>query len=116
MFKILLSGNDFRLLATRAAVLEKTGASVVACCDASEALYVLEQEKISLVVLCHSLRDDEANTIAEKVREHNYQTKTLMLVLDRYRDGLNGGGKFDATSLPDPEEFGCMGVRADAVC
>jgi hypothetical protein len=42
MSSVLLAGEDFRLLATRAAVLAKTGASVV-CCGVVEGLGYTER-------------------------------------------------------------------------
>ena len=59
MPKILLIGDDFRLLATRAALLTKTGASTV-CCNSTEMHKNLEREMFDLVVLCHSLSEEAA--------------------------------------------------------
>jgi predicted transcriptional regulator len=104
VFKILLSGNDLRLLATRAAVLTRTGADI-AFCNAEEAMSILSTEKISLVVLCHSLQEQEAAVIAEKAREQDRETKTLMVVMDYAEIGSVRMEKFDAATLPDPMDL-----------
>ena len=59
VIKILLVGKDFRLLATRAAILSRTGASTV-CCNPAEMKRELAGEKFDVVVLCHSLLPEEA--------------------------------------------------------
>lgn len=103
VFKILLSGNDFRLLETRASVLQKTGASVVFY-NTRDSLRVLDEETFSLVVLCHSLSDEEVMMIAGKVNEQrqNHQTKILMVATDMSRAGLFRTASIDATTLPEP--------------
>src|SRR5258708_38660686 len=58
VIKILLIGKDFRLLATRAAVLSRTGSNTV-CCSPAEMKRELAGEKFDVVVLCHSLLPEE---------------------------------------------------------
>lgn len=70
--------------------------------NALEAVQILDREKIALVVLCHSLRDEEAAMIVEKARQKNDQTKTLLIVADVSRDGVDRNAGFDAAVLPDP--------------
>lgn len=101
MSKILLTGNDFRLLATRAAVLAKTNASVV-CCNAPEAMAVLEQERFDLVVLCHSLEEKQAAEITGKARQKLPKVKILVVISDVGNDALYKDTPFDATSSPEP--------------
>jgi CheY-like chemotaxis protein len=101
MSKILLAGNDFRLLATRAAVLAKTTANVV-CCNAPEAMTVLEGESFDLVVLCHSLGEKQTTEIANKVRQKLPKVRILMVLSDAGNDVLYKGTQFDATSSPEP--------------
>ena len=65
MLRILLAGSDSRLLATRAAVLSKTGAAVVSR-NPIEALKILDRdETFDLVVLCHTLEDCELDALDE---------------------------------------------------
>jgi CheY-like chemotaxis protein len=103
MSKILLAGNDFRLLATRAAVLAKTPASVsVTCCNAWEAMMVLESESFDLVVLCHSLSTQQTSDITARVHQRLPKARILLVVSNIASDALHSGIKFDATSPPDP--------------
>jgi hypothetical protein len=62
MEKILIVGDDFHLLATRAAILSKTG-SKVTCCNASEFADHLGNDSFGLVVLCHTLAEDTRDRI-----------------------------------------------------
>ena len=104
MFRILLAGSDSRLLATRAAVLLKTGA-VVVYRDTPGTLNILDRETFDLVVLCHSLPQEDVAVIVDKVRQKISDAKILMVTseLDGYR--TQGDGKIDATSLPEPGQL-----------
>lgn len=101
MYKILLAGQDPRLLATRAAVLRKICGHVVSC-NASEALKILESETPNLVVLCHSLSVEEAESVADKAYERGQGTRVLMLVSEVNQERQHRDAKFDAVTLPDP--------------
>jgi CheY-like chemotaxis protein len=101
MQKILVAGQDARLLATRAEVLKKTGADVVSC-TASEALKLLESETVDLVVLCHSLSEEEVERIAHKAHERGQRTRVLVVVPEVSRERLHRDATFDATTLSDP--------------
>jgi DNA-binding response OmpR family regulator len=103
MQNILLAGQDSRLLSTRAAVLKKTGANVI-CCSASEALKLVQLKSLDLVVLCHSLVEEEAERIAEEAHRSSRRPKVLLVILtsDQSRAIPHRDAKFDATSLPDP--------------
>ena len=101
MFRILLAGSDSRLLATRAAVLLKTGAAVVHC-NPIKALEILDREEFDLVVLCHSLQQEDVAVIVDKVHQKTPDAKILMVTsaLDGYEPCTNT--KIDATSIPEP--------------
>ena len=101
MPKILLTGQDVRLLETRAAVLKKTGAEVIYCVG-SQALNIMVSEKPDLVVLCHSLMDVEANAIADKVHECCPGARVLLVVSQVIAEKNYADAKFDGTSLPEP--------------
>jgi DNA-binding NtrC family response regulator len=104
MLKILLTGSDSRLLATRAAVLSKTGATVVFY-SAIDTLEVLNRDSFDLVVLCHSLTLAESAVIVDKVHQKIPGTKILMVTSDLDRCELNENGKIDATSIPEPAQL-----------
>jgi hypothetical protein len=101
MYKILLAGRDSRLLATRAAVLQKISDHVVSC-NASEAPTVIESESPNLVVLCHSLSLEDAEKIADKAHERGDGTRVLMLLSEADPNGLERETKFDAVTLSGP--------------
>jgi DNA-binding response OmpR family regulator len=104
MRRILLAGSDSRLLATRAAVLSKTGATVVYH-SAMETLEVLDREAFDLVVLCHSLLGDEVAVIVDKVHQQIPGTKILMVTSDLDRYEMHRDGQVDATSVPEPGQL-----------
>jgi CheY-like chemotaxis protein len=104
MPKILLVGHDINLLRTRTAVLEKTGADVTFC-NGADVLKLVKQEMPDLVVLCHSLREAEAEEIARAVHEHCRQAKTLMVVSNTSQERLLPNDRFDATALPEPTQL-----------
>jgi flavorubredoxin len=101
MFRILLAGSDSRLLATRAAVLLKTGAAVVYR-DPMGTLGILDREVFDLVVLCHTLAEEDVAVIVDKVHQKIPGAKILMVTsaLDGY--GMYANSKIDATSIPEP--------------
>jgi ribosomal silencing factor RsfS len=101
MFRILLAGSDCRLLATRAAVLAKTGGDVVHL-NTTETINILDREAFDLVVLCHSLQREDVAVIVDKVHQKIPGAKILMVTsaLDGYE--LYPNTKIDATSIPEP--------------
>jgi DNA-binding response OmpR family regulator len=101
VYQILLAGQDPRLLSTRAAVLRKISGHVVSC-NAAEALKFLESETPNLVVLCHSLSVEEAESVADKAHERAQGTCVLMLISEAHPERPHRGVKFDAVTLPDP--------------
>jgi CheY-like chemotaxis protein len=102
--KILLAGQDDRLLETRAAVLQRTGATVISC-SGGEALDAVKSEMPDLVVLCHSLAVDDAELMADRIRDC-CPTARILLVLSEmgpnkpYRDA-----KFDAKTFAEPSRL-----------
>ena len=104
VYKILLAGQDVRLLATRAAVLGRTTGRVV-CCNAAEALKALEGEGFDLVVLCHSLAERDAVGITATVHRRWPQTRVLMVASDVSGERFYRGVEFDATSSPEPDNL-----------
>jgi DNA-binding NtrC family response regulator len=76
--KILAIGEDFALLATRAAVLARTDASVT-CCNSAEFATQLDRERFDLVILCYSLADSVRQAISADVH-HRWPQARLLLV------------------------------------
>jgi hypothetical protein len=87
MPSVLCVGGDAELLETRAAVLRDTG-SEVQCTLSSLALAVIESRSFDLVVLCHSVRQDEAKQFYEAA--HRRLATTQVLRLNRVRGWLAG--------------------------
>jgi len=101
MPKIVLAGQDVPLLETRAEVLKKIDAEVVYCIG-SDALKVVTAEMPDLLVLCHSLGTEEAESIAAATRACCPKTK-ILLVVSQVTTGMpDWAEKFDAVSQPEP--------------
>ena len=100
MPKILLIGDDFRLLATRAALLTKTGASTV-CCNSAEMHKDLERETFDLVVLCHSLSEEAARETVGYVHRRWPEAKIFLVessvLLGKTFDGVVLDGTISST-------------------
>jgi CheY-like chemotaxis protein len=101
MFRILLAGSDCRLLATRAAVLAKTGADVVYR-STMEAINILDREVFDLVVLCHSLQREDVAVIVDRVHQKIPSAKILMVTSALDGRELYPNTEIDATSIPEP--------------
>jgi hypothetical protein len=103
MIRILLVGEDFRLLATRAAVLARTGASTV-CCSPAEMLRDLQRETFELVMMCHSLDQVTAVMVASKARQWWPGAKVLLI---RSNFGRPVGSEIDCDAVieSDPGEM-----------
>src|ERR1035438_4607547 len=76
MGKILLVGDSLALLAPRAAVLAKM-VSNVTCCNPFEFSRMTLCENFALVVLCHSLKEDDLLLIASEARRRWPQARLL---------------------------------------
>jgi hypothetical protein len=104
MPKIVLAGQDVRLLETRAEVLKRAGSDVV-CCAGSQALNIVATEMPDLLVLCHSMLHEEAEAIADGVHACCPKTRVLLVVSQVVADRPYQDAKFDATSLPEPKRL-----------
>jgi hypothetical protein len=98
--KILLIGDDFRLLATRAALLTKTGASTV-CCNPTEMQKDLEREMFDLAVLCHSLSEEAARNAVVYVHRRWPEAKIFLVessvLMEKTFDGVALDGTISST-------------------
>ena len=79
MRTILTISQDKLLLATRAAVLRRTNAAVVAA-TATEAKKILQSRKFDLVVLCHSLSPEEMLEIAFLAHQQTIAVPVLNVI------------------------------------
>lgn len=101
MSKILLAGNDLRLLATRAALMAQTHAGVL-CCPAQDAARLVQKRKPDLAVLCHSLTDAQVVETTEAAHRYSPETRILMVVSNASRERSYRGARFDAMTTAEP--------------
>jgi hypothetical protein len=80
---ILAYGNDPILLTTRRFVLEKAGYRVFTTLEFSDAMLVLLNQQIDVLVLCHSLHDDERRGVLETAHAITEDVKCVILHYDR---------------------------------
>lgn len=79
MYRILLVGEDFSLLATRAAVLSRIEASTT-CCNPSEFFNDLRGGTFDLVILCHSLKDGLGDQAATESRRRWPKVRVMQVI------------------------------------
>jgi len=101
--KILIVGDDFPLLASRAAVLAKTGANVT-CCSSTEFTQHLGHDGFGLVVVCHSLKDDTGCHVVRETRMRWPEARVLKVA------GIDGKSvscecQVDAVTDPEPKKL-----------
>jgi DNA-binding response OmpR family regulator len=80
MEKILLVGEDFQLLSTRAAILSKLSDKVT-CCNSSEFLEHIKDRDFALVVLCHSVRAEVGCEVVKETRRRWPKARVLQVAL-----------------------------------
>jgi CheY-like chemotaxis protein len=102
MLTILAVGEDFDLLGTRAEVLRKTGANVV-CSTGAAALKFIAEWEFDLVVLGHSVRQQDAERISAAAHHQGSKTLVLLLVSDPIREREYDNIDLDAKSFVDPD-------------
>jgi DNA-binding response OmpR family regulator len=82
MLTILAVGQDTDLLNTRTAVLRLCNADVISA-SAFSALEILRDQRLDLVVLCHSLTPKERHELAVIAREHDARVLEVLNIADR---------------------------------
>jgi hypothetical protein len=80
--KILAYGNDPILLTSRRLVLEQAGYRVFTTLEFSDAMLVLLNQQIEILLLCHSLHDDDRRGILETARAITQDVKFVLLQYD----------------------------------
>jgi DNA-binding NtrC family response regulator len=76
---ILVYGNDAMLVATRRLILSEAGYNVLTAAGFAEAMLILVNQPIDLLVLCQSLTDEERRGIFETAHSINPEIKTAVL-------------------------------------
>jgi DNA-binding response OmpR family regulator len=77
---ILIYGNDEILVMTRCLILGKAGYEVFTAQTFGNAMLVLMNQQIDIVVLCQTLKDEERRGILETA--HTLQPETKCVVLE----------------------------------
>jgi hypothetical protein len=103
MEKILLVGENFALLAPRAAILAKM-VSNITCCDPSEFAQMAIRENFALVILCHSLSQEDLSFIASEARRRWPQSRLLHIQEENGRPSPVEQ-RVDATVSPEPDRL-----------
>jgi hypothetical protein len=85
-------------------VLKRTGATVISC-SGGEALAAVKSEMPDLVVLCHSLAVDDAESMADLVRGCCPTTRVLLVLSEVGPDKPYCNAKFDATTFSEPSHL-----------
>jgi DNA-binding response OmpR family regulator len=103
MLAILLIGVDLRLLATRAAVLSKVDAEVDLG-RPEELTARMSERHYDLLVLCHTLREKDAEAITQLARQRWPETRILQIVRERWMEKPLRMG-IAALSTPEPRRL-----------
>jgi DNA-binding response OmpR family regulator len=81
---ILAFGHDTTLLRTRELILRHDGFDVVTATERSEASRLLAEQPVDLLILCHTLREQERESILSLAHASQRHLKTLVLVTTDY--------------------------------
>ena len=76
---ILVYGSDPLLVDTRTMVLEKAGYAVFTAREASDVERIVLSQKISLIVLCHTLSSEKCETALELAESRRPAIRSLVL-------------------------------------
>lgn len=77
---VLIFGRDTSLLDTRALILARAGYLVLTATDALEANRILASQPIHLLILCHTLADEERRNVLSVAHASQPALRTLALV------------------------------------
>jgi two-component SAPR family response regulator len=77
--KLLIYGNDSMLLTTRRLILEKVGYEVATVSTFSDAMLLVLNQQLDLLILCQSLNEEERRGMLESAYAINPQLKCAVL-------------------------------------
>jgi DNA-binding response OmpR family regulator len=106
MYRILLAGDDLRLLETRAAVLGKTG-SVVRWGSSVEAEFFLREEQFDMLILCHTLSAEQRERLMAFARKRWPKIYILQLVSTTFEEQSADGQNDIKLSSCEPHHLVC---------
>ena len=103
MLVILLVGEDLRLLSTRAAVLGQGGAEVDTARPEELSVRMMARS-YDLLVLCHTLREKDAEAIALLAQQQWPEVRILQIVREQWMEWPVRRG-IAALSTPEPRRL-----------
>jgi hypothetical protein len=103
MLAILLLGEDLRLLATRAAVLRRVDAEVDLGCQQEFSARMMAR-RYDLLVLCHTLRERDAEAITLQAQQGWPNVQILQIVRERWMEKAQRRG-VALISTPEPRRL-----------
>jgi DNA-binding NtrC family response regulator len=102
---ILLVGNDAGLLWSRAALLKGLGATIKQATIAHEAVDLIEQEEIGVVVLCSSVLERDGLAISAAVERQSNPAAILLINKFSGYDEARLPIRVDGFTDPEPAKF-----------
>lgn len=110
MYRILLAGDDLRLLETRAAVLGRTG-SVVRWAARREVELFLREEHFDLLIFCHTLPMEQRERLTAFARQRWPKIFILQLVSTIFEEQTADGKSDIRMSSCEPHQLVCRTER-----
>ena len=77
--KLLIYGNDSMLLTTRRLILERVGYEVATVATFPDAMLLLLNQQLDLLILCQSLNEEERRGMLESAHAINPELKCVVL-------------------------------------
>jgi two-component SAPR family response regulator len=87
---ILVYGNDATLVTTRCLVLERAGYIALPAQAFGNAMLMLLNHQIDIIVLCQSLKDEERQGIVETARALQPEIKCVVIDFNEVEDPIEG--------------------------
>jgi DNA-binding NtrC family response regulator len=92
--RTLIFGHDTTLLRTRELILSRAGFDVLTTSDSVEASHILANQPVDLLILCHTLREPERQSILAVAHHAKPALRVLALVANATTSSADGN---DAT-------------------
>ncbi|HEX4156156.1 MAG TPA: hypothetical protein VHY48_11130 [Acidobacteriaceae bacterium] len=101
---VLIFGHDTTLLGTRALILGRDGFQVLTTTDAAETNHILARQSVDLLILCHTLSEQERRTALALARAAHPPLRALALVANATRYTAEGP-EVTLSTLDGPRTF-----------
>jgi DNA-binding NtrC family response regulator len=97
---IFIYGNDVMLVTTRRMIFEKAGYTVFTAENISDAMLLLINHPIDLLVLCQSVNDDECRSILETAHAVQPEIKCVSLSFNGGDIAMDGVSTYRGVMTP----------------